>query len=331
MRRRKMGAGWGSTRSPGASLRLKVRDAPMQSLRLHTDSPAITVAEIVDAYLNHQERHSHARTQEIRRQVFGKLVPQLGDKPIADCIPADLLLWAESHLEWKSDWTIQRVYATVQACFNWAARLKIIPANPFAGLSHSGGQPRRPMTEAEFNALMSVSGAALRRVLQFLRWTGCRPGELANLRWEHLDIERSVFILPAPLHKTGRKTKRPRFIVMPDAAIAQIKELAADQKQLDGHVFVNSRGGPWRRWGIAKAVKRARQKAGIKGTSAYGIRHKFINDAVKNRANLRAVAELVGHAGMRSIETYIHIHGDVDHLRGTVNSLFRKQESPPAP
>lgn len=77
--------------------------------------------------------------------------------------------------------------ATVKRPFDFAVKQGLIAANPFRHVNHRPGAPRRPITDAEFLALLRGAGGRRRRhfrqVLIFLRCTGCRPGEMAALKW----------------------------------------------------------------------------------------------------------------------------------------------------
>src|SRR5205823_3635991 len=127
-----------------------------------------------------------------------------------DCLPVHVEEWLADHPEWKSDWTRSQAVNIVLRPFNWAAKQRLVPANPFRGVEKTQGQPRRPMTDGEFQKLLVAAAAGRRRfkatatkkkmypsdykrrqrpsasarfrqVLVFLRFTGCRPGELCGL------------------------------------------------------------------------------------------------------------------------------------------------------
>ncbi len=52
--------------------------------------------------------------------------------------------------EWKSDWTLAQVVIIVQRPFSWAVNREWAERNPFKGITHAEGSPRRPMTPKEF-------------------------------------------------------------------------------------------------------------------------------------------------------------------------------------
>jgi integrase len=88
----------------------------------------------------------------------------------------------------------------------------LVDRNPFAKLRCGRGHPerRRPMTDEQFQTLLRGSDARFRRFLIFLKFTGCRPGEAASMRWADVRFDEASVVLRE--HKTARKTGRPRVI-----------------------------------------------------------------------------------------------------------------------
>ena len=198
---------------------------------------ALRVADVIERYLRlHRSKYSERAFEERRRylQLFAEAHGwrKVNDR---DCLPVHVEEWLAEHAEWQSDWTKAQVVSIVMRPFNWAAQKRLIPSNPFRGVEKTQGQPRRPLTEAEFRKLLRhatvwkkrkrtrkiypcerkrrqkpSAGARFRQVLVFLRYTGCRPGELCGLEWTDIDLEQRVIVLRQ--HKTSKKTRKPRVV-----------------------------------------------------------------------------------------------------------------------
>ena len=63
--------------------------------------------------------------------------------------------------------------------------------------------------------MLRASGAPIRRFRLALRRTGCRPGELRALQWQHVFLDDGVLILPRHNTVTRQKRPRPRIIALP--------------------------------------------------------------------------------------------------------------------
>lgn len=155
--------------------------------------------------------------------------------------------WVDDHPGWKSDWTKSSAIRNVQAAFNWAAKSRLIDENPFRGVTHHTGAPRRDMTAEEFQAILRntngtwckrrpTPAARFRQVLIFLWFTGCRPKEATALRWTNIDFKNHVIVLLQ--HKTIRTQTQPRPRVIPLHPVVE-KLLQSIQKRNEGElVFV---------------------------------------------------------------------------------------------
>jgi integrase len=115
--------------------------------------------------------------------------------------------------------------------FNWSVFDGRLDKNPIRGLHLPQGDPRRAVSEAEFQTMLRGSSAVFRRYLIFLRFTGCRPGEAAGLRWPWIDWNLGAAFIPAAHHKAGHKTHKPRLIVLPLPILKLLRWLQARQHQ----------------------------------------------------------------------------------------------------
>jgi integrase len=98
------------------------------------------------------------------------------------------------------------------------------------------------------------------------------------------------------------------------------KPRAASPADTD-RIFLNQKWRPWTRHAIAYKLHRLRRKLGLPShCRMYAIRHMFATTAVKRTGNLKAVAELLGHARTEMIErVYCHLNNDPTFLLHAAN------------
>src|SRR5262249_32256036 len=149
-----------------------------------------------------------------RRSILQRFAEAHGFRSVDECRPFHLTHWLDANSQWRSDWTLNHVVGTVKRPFDWACHQGLIGANPFKVVNHRPGSPRRPITDDEFQALLRGApgrrGRNFRQVLTFLRYTGCRPGELAKLKWSAIDLDGGVIVLDE--HKTAKQVRKPRIV-----------------------------------------------------------------------------------------------------------------------
>jgi integrase len=146
----------------------------------------------------------------------------------------------------------------------------------------------------------------------FLRFTGCRPGEAARLRWQDIDLDNGVIVLRR--HKTAKKTKKPRVIPL-HPVVVKLLIFLKRLNQPGEHVFLTHRKTPWHRVSLAQRLRRVRKAAGVADDAKlYGLRHRFGTTAILRGVDLKTLSELMGHTTTRMTEHYVAIAGQRQHL-----------------
>ena len=147
------------------------------------------------------------------------------------------------------------------------------------------------------------SAAALR----LLVFTGARLQEILQLKWEFVDSERGLLLLPDS--KTGRKT-----IVLNAPALAILAGLP--------------RGGPFviigadlesPRRDLNRPWKSIRRRAGLEGVRIHDLRHSFASIGVGGGLGLPIIGKLLGQSSPATTARYAHL--DSDPLRRASNSI----------
>jgi integrase len=288
-----------------------------------------TVASVIETYLALAPGLIAASTLEMRQPHLQSFAEAHGWRGVTEAKPLHVQEWLNEHPTW-GDWTKNGAVRTILAVFGWAAKTKLIAANPFLGASHRAGLPRRDMTPAEFHAILRAMRSRnrkrptpahrFRKVLIFLYLTGCRPGEAAKLRWEHINFNLNLIVLPN--HKTARtqRVPRPRVIALHPRVVRLLKQIQA--KQEGDLVFLTYRKTPWNKHTLAVRVKRARRNAGVpEDAKLYGVRHAFGTRAVLKGVNLKTLSELLGHTTTRMSEYYVHLAGQYAHLADAIQQV----------
>jgi integrase len=259
-----------------------------------------------------------------RKQVLGEFCAEYGDVPVSQLRPYHLKLWAEARPNLHSGYSVRSWIAAVKACFGWACSLGIVDRNPFTRVTSKPGKRGRPLTDAEFQAMLRFTDAPMRRFLIFLRFTGCRPGEAAAATWKDINAKQLALVLAK--HKTAKKTGKPRVIYLHPVAIRLLAWIRRNQPTpLDALIFVNRWGKSWKNSTRAQRMKRIRELAGLpKDARYYGCRHAFATRAILNGVEIKTLAELMGHSCVSTTEVYTHVAGNHDHLHDAVSRAFEK-------
>lgn len=232
------------------------------------------------------------------------LFPFIGHLPPAEITRAvlrDAVIWMEEqHLRQN---TIARKIGTVKAILAWAEEQDLLEMNHIRRFRCAQGEDAKtpPPTPTEIKGILAVSPPHLYRVVMLAFYLGVRPGptELFGMRWSDYDFERRKVVV----HSSKVKAKPWREVDLHDELMAQLQDWRADGNELVIHYRGNPVGS------VKKAWANALRDAGItRRIRLYDLRHAFATYALEGKADLKAVAEIMGHSDTRMIHKhYQHV------------------------
>lgn len=216
---------------------------------------------------------------EVRRMIHKDVLPAIGHLP-AHTIRKGHITGITDKIELRgANRTAKIVFTSLRTMFNFALTRDFVEVDPTAAIRKAdiGGKDierDRTLTENEIKLLArQMPSAMLIPTTIAAVWialsTGCRIGELLKARWEHIDLEKRIWLIPAE----NSKNSLPLEVYLSDFALAQFKILeqhrrgewlypSRNKKKGDSHVSEKT---------VTKQIG-ARQSAKVKnkGTTSTG-------------------------------------------------------------
>lgn len=257
-------------------------------------------------YLPHaKERLRSYRDQESFFRL--RLKAHWGNRRLDEIKAADLAaLQDKLRREGLSNATVNRYTAAIRRAFNLALRWEVYEGrNPAVHAEMRREQHReRYLGEVElramFRALKEEANETAANALALLAATGARRGEALGARWEHLDWQRRLWVVP--LSKSGRR----RHIVLSDAALAILRR--QECQRLDSPWIFPSADPEKPFCNLAKPWARVKARAGLDGDlRIHDLRHTFASTLVGKGRSLQEVANLLGHSQLSMTQRYAHL------------------------
>ena len=202
-----------------------------------------------------------------------------------------------------------RLLAMMRKFFNWSEDRAIRPrgSNPCKGIEQYSEQRReRFLSQDEIGQLGTALRAAeeansitpsAAAAIRLLLLTGCRRDEILKLRWEDVDIERRLLLLPDS--KTGK-----RAVMLNEPAqdvLSRVPRVKGNPfvivGKVDGAHLVN----------LSKPWQRVRDAAMLEGVRVHDLRHSFASVAAAGGESLIVIGALLGHREMRTTARYAHL------------------------
>jgi integrase len=278
---------------------------------------AITLSELADAFLGqHAEPKLKPRTHHLYADILKRLVlPDLGSRR-AEAITVNDFVRLHAKLK-PTPYQANRMLVVVGSLYSFAGKHRLIPRdiNPVHGIDKYPERGReRFLTTDELQRL----GEALREAetvgiqwepdpdkklkhapkaenrrtifsphataaIRLLLFTGARLREILDLRWEWVDLERGLLLLPDS--KTGRKA-----VVLNAPAIAVLSPLPRV-----GSYVIAGDSAEKPRSDLNKPWRAVSERAGLKGVRLHDLRHSHASIGAGAGFGLPIIGKLLGH------------------------------------
>ena len=237
-----------------------------------------------------------------RRVVESYALPTLGQKRVDTISTADVLSILSPVWTTKME-TAKRIKIYLGSVFKWSmaqgwrtdnpveAAIAALP-KPTRVVEHMKALPHGEVAAALEKIKATEAFWSTKAALEFLAHTACRSGEVRMATWSEVDLEASVWTVPAARSKTGR----PHVVPLSGSMLDILKQ-AHGETGGKGLVFPSQRGKVMTDNTMSKLLR----ENGIQGTP-HGLRSSF-RDWAGETGQAREVAEAcLAHAVGSAVE-----------------------------
>lgn len=273
-------------------------------------------------YLLHVKANFAKKTHAIYTLTLDHFCQFAGDVAIDQITPQAIDQYKVHRVGSVSAATVNLELRGLKAFFNTLRRWEIIPKSPAESIRPIREAEETPafLTGEELQKLLdSIVDAWLRKIVLFTAMTGLRLGEVLNLRWEDVDMERRMVLV----HSTvGYQVKGGKIRSVPLNQTAF--ELLNSFKEREGIVFRGKRGGHAYGNHVSGRFRKAVRAAGLdEKLHFHSLRHSFASQLVQKGVSLYMVQRLLGHSSPRVTEIYSHLQSNEMH--GIVDTISLNQ------
>jgi integrase len=199
--------------------------------------------------------------------------------------------------------------ALVSSMYAFAIGRSLCADNPARGVKKAPVRKvERFLSEAEIARLAEALDAEAQQsgnpypsaAIKLLLLTGCRKGEITNLRWDHVDFEQKCLRLPDS--KTGAKVV---YLNAPARALLQELPRMADNLRVIPGLRADGAAPA-----IDKVWSRLRKAAGLRDVRLHDLRHSFASVGAAGGLSLPIIGALLGHKHATTTARYAHLSAD---------------------
>jgi integrase len=322
------------------------------------DKRASTLAEVAEQFLTeHVEAKRSASSAGSYRDLLERLAfPEIGKRKADKITSAEIqrLHSKNAHTPYQAN----RLLRVLSSLFTFASRAHVVPIgfNPCRGIEYFPEEGRErylttlelaqigeAIREAETIGLpytvdstkpkakhapkegnrRTVIGPHAAAALRLLIFTGARLREILHLKWEQIDFERGMLLLPTS--KTGKKT-----IVLNAPALTILNGLP---RAGDYAIAGTSHDKP--RSDLKKPWKAVSKRAGLLGVRIHDLRHTHASVGAGAGLGLPIIGKLLGHKQSATTQRYAHLDNDPlkkasEHIGSRLAAAMGEVRAPPA-
>jgi integrase len=295
----------------------------------HEKRNALTFGELVDLYLAEGAGHKKPSTLKVDRgRIEHHLRPFLG-KLRADRIgraeiermrdavaigrTAEKVASAEKRRRGSiavgGKGAAAQCVALVGSIYAFAIGRGLYADNPARGVKKAPVRKiERFLSEAEIARLAEALDAEVQQsgnpyppaAIKLLLLTGCRKGEIANLRWDYVDFDHACLRLPDS--KTGARVV---YLNAPARALLQELPRISGSPRVIPAMRADAAGPA-----IDKVWSRVRTAAGLSDVRLHDLRHSFASVGAAGGLSLPIIGALLGHKHATTTARYAHLSAD---------------------
>jgi len=240
----------------------------------------------------------YKRSYNREKVIMNHLVSFFREKPLSRISLLDIENYRQERLNSVSKSTVNRETIVLRHMLNTAVKLKKLLYTPMRDIKQFKVQERslRVITREEEERLLEVSCNHLKKFIIAALNTGMRLGELLNLEWENVDLDKNTITV------TGTKSNKIRIIPINNKLKETLKcgiNIGSSER-----VFCDENGNAIK--SIKTAFNNAVRRSGIKRCNFHQLRHSFATRLVERGVNIVTVKELLGHSDIRTTMRYSH-------------------------
>lgn len=280
-----------------------------------------TLSELLERYgreVTPRKSGADAETSRIRTLSQSPLAP----RTVATITSSDIAKWRDLRLREVEPGSVRREMVVLGHVFSVAMREWGIhlPSNPAAQVARprvDDARDRRLAPEEE-SALIEharqyqegrADAVMIEQIIRLALNTALRRGEIAAMRWEHINLSRRSLLIPGT--QKGAQKSAPRTIPLSSKSLEILSEIP---RRLDGWVW-----GRIRADSITQAFERVCDRAGITDLHFHDLRHEAISRWFENTdLDIMEISRITGHKTLQMLSRYTHLRADrlADRLDG---------------
>jgi integrase len=193
--------------------------------------PWVSVREFAERWMREVVAKVRKDPDAVRRVLDRDVYPRIGKRPVARVTAQEVQEIVFARRDAGRPESAAVIRHTLKRMFEYAQACGVCAANPVDAtklkfvVTHRSRS--RTLSHAELRQFMQETATGdhwrMKLALRVILYTLCRKSELRCARWEHVDLKRGIWEIPAELSKTGK----PHIVYLSRQAVDCFRHLLA--------------------------------------------------------------------------------------------------------
>jgi len=219
--------------------------------------------------------------------------------------------------------TRAKIHTVLRSILNAAVRAGMLPRMPaLPRMPKVGRKIPRPMRRDTLDTILNAANPSARLAFALAAFAGLRASEVRGLRWPDIDLDVGTLTVRRAITfgiETTPKSHSQRLIPIGRALRTELEKVKRPKNKPWAPVALTAHGKPWGESGLNQSFKRVMERTKLSGWSFHDLRHFFVTELFRQRANAAAIRQLAGHADLATTQRYADL--DANDLRSAIDLI----------
>jgi len=299
--------------------RMAAEQAEAERIRLESAS---IFNVVLDQYCNSHSYKKSLKNEQLVMRIW--VQPVIGSKRLQEISMLDIERIKRNMLKaGRAVRTVQYAFAIIRQIFNYAKQRQIFDGeSPTKGVKLPIIDNRRIrfLSPDEANSLLDElkrHSLISYRISLLSLYSGMRFGEIAGLRWQHIDMDNRQIVILDP------KNGKTRFSFMADAVCQMFSEM--ERGKPNELIFATKDNHPMKQ--ISDSFMAAVNRLGLNDGKEdrrtklvfHSLRHSCASQLAMSGADLSTIQAVLGHKSLAMTERYSHLSNQ--HIKKAIDRL----------
>jgi len=275
------------------------------------DVSRMTVGDLIRDYLK-DPATTALRSFDNKEELLCRWwLPKYGSKRVLD---TSVLVLREAREKLGSDpknprqsATVNRHLSALRSVWNWGRAAGLIPQERVWPTKLMLPEPKgrvRYLSDEELANVLKAAAAqdsVMRAMIIVSLATGVRQGELLQLTWADIDLDK------AQIRVLLTKNNESRSVALTPTAVEALRALKKAKIVSAAHPFLDPDGEPYTKASLRYPWNLIRNAAGLKNFKWHDLRHSCASYLAQNGSNLLEIGSVLGHRSPSMTMRYAHL------------------------